>query len=363
MARLTESNHGGNVYAAARSLRRPIERLIDFSASINPLGPSPRALHALVRARRLLRHYPDPDCVALREALAARWRCRSEQIVIGNGSTELIHLLPVALEIGRLMVVGPTFSEYARAMERSGGSARVVAADRADGYKPPLEAVIRGIHARRPAVDAILLCNPNSPTGQACDVDEVVTLARVAERRGVRLIVDETFIDYCEDRSILPWIDQHKNVIVLRSFTKFFALPGLRAGYLVAQAETAQAIHSAQPPWSVNVLAQEAALAALKDAPHAERSRSFMRRERARFAAQLGALPGCRLFPSEANFLLMELPSDRQAGTVAARLRREGILVRDCSTVPGLNQRSMRLAVRTRRENDRLRRALSRELD
>lgn len=362
MGRLNDSHHGGNVFAAARALRRPIDRLIDFSASINPLGPSPRALRAVCHAQKLLQHYPDPDCTVLRDALAARWRCRSEQIVIGNGSTELIHLLPVALRIGRLMVVGPTFSEYARAMERRGGSVYMVSADRANGYRLPLASVTLAIHKRRPLVDAVLLCNPNSPTGQASDAGEVIKLVQVTERTGIRLIVDETFIDYCEKRSILPLIGQYENVIVLRSFTKFFGLPGLRAGYLVASSDVSQAVRAVQPPWSVNTLAQEAALAALKDRRHAERSRRFMIQERTRFTVLLSALPGCSVYPSQANFLLMELPRRLRAATLTTRLRQQGLLIRDCSAVPGLNPRSIRLAVRTRHENDRLVRALSYEL-
>ena len=359
MARLNDSRHGGNVYAAARLLRRPIRRLIDFSASINPLGPSPQALRAISQAQSLLQHYPDPDCAALRRALAARWRCRPSQIVVGNGSTELIHLLPSALSLRRLLVIGPTFSEYERAMVQCGGQVRTIMADCADGYAPPLEAAIRAVKRGRPAVDAVLLCNPNSPTGQASDAEGVVELVRVTEDAGVRLIVDETFVDYCEERSILSLIGQYGNIIVLRSFTKFFGLPGLRAGYLVASSDVSQAVRAVQSPWSVNTLAQEAALAALKDRRHAERSRRFMAQERTRFASRLDALPGCRVFPSQANFLLMELPPKWEAGTLAARLRRQGILIRDCSAVPGLSMHNVRLAVRTRRENDRLVKVLS----
>ncbi|ALA58260.1 threonine-phosphate decarboxylase CobD [Nitrospira moscoviensis] len=366
MADLTCSQHahGGNVYAAARELGRSVDKLIDFSASINPLGPAPGALRAVRRAR-VLEHYPDPDCWALRQALASRWRCDMDQIIVGNGSTELIHLLPTALRMRHLLVIGPTFSEYAAAMERSGGRVTAVLADRADGYAPPLVRAIEAIGANAPKrkaslpIDSVLLCNPNSPTGQACDVKEVAALARAAQRRNVRLILDETFVDYCVERSVLPVMDDVGQAIVLRSFTKFFGLPGLRIGYLVTDADTAQRIRARQIPWSVNALAQEAALAALADERHARRSRSFMVRERARFLRLLDRLPGCVPFPSQANFVLMELPRGWHARAVTAALRRQGIVIRDCSTVPGLNQRSIRMAVRARRDNDRLVRILA----
>jgi threonine-phosphate decarboxylase len=365
MARVNQTGHGGNVHAAARQLGVKIERLIDFSASINPLGLSPKAWQAIVRARRVVLHYPDPDCRALREALASHWRLNADQIVIGNGSTELIHLLPAALSIRHLLVMGPTFSEYGRAMERVGGRVSMVLAERADGYAPPLARAIDAIGANAARrndgmpIDAVVLCNPNSPTGRVCDPNEVRELALVAQRRKARLILDETFADYCAERSMLPMMNAMRQVIVLRSFTKFFGLPGLRIGYLVGGAADVQRIRSHQPPWSVNTVAQEAALAALSDGRHAARSRSFMVRERTRFHGLLENLPGCIPFPSEANFVLMELPVGYQASTVTAALRRQGMLIRDCSNVSGLNRRTIRMAVRTSRENDRLLRALA----
>jgi threonine-phosphate decarboxylase len=141
MGIMTRIGHGGDVYAAARELGRDLHRLLDFSASINPLGPSPAAVRTLRAAEVLLGHYPDPACWALRQALAAYWNRPSEEFLVGNGSTELIHLLPRALGIRHLLLIGPTFSEYAEAMTRSGGQVTMLMADRADGYRPPLETV------------------------------------------------------------------------------------------------------------------------------------------------------------------------------------------------------------------------------
>lgn len=365
MALLKDGGHGGNVYVAARELGKGIGRLIDFSASINPLGPSPRALRAIVRARALIQHYPDPECWTLRQALAKHWRLNADQFVVGNGSTELIHLLPLALSLRHLLVVGPTFSEYAKAMARAGGRVSMVMADRAMGYAQPIERALELVKASgrrgngRQSFDAIMLCNPNSPTGQACDAVEVMELARLSARLGIQLIVDETFAEYCEEHSILPVAMPDSRAVVLRSFTKFYGLPGLRVGYMVAAAQIAQRIRAHQPPWSVNAVAQEAARAALNDRHHAERSRSFMSRERTRFQRALEQLPDCAPFPSHANFFLMELPVGWRASVVTERLRRHGLLIRDCSAVPGLNERTVRMAVRTRADNDRLVRVLA----
>lgn len=358
---MTRAGHGGDVYGAARDLKRAPDRLLDFSASINPLGPAPAVSRVLKGATTLLRHYPDPLCWDLRQALAAYW-CRSpDAFLVGNGSTELIHLLPAALQIQHLLVVGPTFSEYATAMARSGGQISLVVAARHDLYQPQPELVLETMRRATTvgrSLDAVLLCNPNSPTGVAWEAGTVRRLAREAARLGLWCVVDETFADYCESVSILGTVLPPKT-IVLRSFTKFYGLPGLRVGYVVAPPAVTKRLSAHQPPWSVNMLAQRAAVAALQDDRHRRRSLQFMDRERIRLQRGLERLSGVQVFPTKANFILMELPVGYKAARVVSALRRQGLLLRDCSQVPGLNDRSLRVAVRTRDENDRLLKALA----
>lgn len=357
------NDHGGDVYAASRELGRSVEHLIDFSASINPLGPAPSVWRAITNASRVLQHYPDPTCWVLREKLASHWRCRPDRIVVGNGSSELIYAIPRVLGLRHLLVIGPTFSEYATAMFLIGGQVTMVFADRGQDYRPPLDkamALLRQKRSSHGGIDAVVLCNPNSPTGQACHPDDVLKLARVAGRRRIWMIVDETFADYCPDYSICFRMSSLSHVVVLRSLTKFHGLPGLRVGYAVGSSRMTQQIRRQLSPWSVNAMGQVAALAALSDARHSKRSLSFMGRERKRLTAALARLPGCTVFPSQANFLFLELPAGWQAGSITARLRRQGLLIRDCSKMPGCNDRSIRVAVRTRRENIRLVEALLR---
>ena len=365
MARVKKSVHGGNVYAASRELGRNVTELIDFSASINALGPSPNVWRAIKGARHLLPHYPDPECWDLRQALASRWHVKPGQILVGNGSMELIYALPRALKIDHLLLVQPTFSEYAAAMTRAGGRVTAVCADREEQYALPIDRLFRLLE-RPPkgarTIDAILLCNPNSPTGQACGADDVMRLARAVQRRGIWLMVDETFADYCSERSILPLASSFSRVVVLRSLTKFYGLPGLRVGYAVAAPTVVQLLRRELPPWSVNAMGQVAALAALHDTAHAKKSLQFVLKERARMAKALAGLPGCTLFPAHANFLFMELPRGWHGGKLTEQLRREGLLIRDCSSVPGANRRSIRIAVRSREDNDRLLKSLSRVL-
>ncbi len=365
MARLKNPIHGGNIYAASRELGRDFAKLIDFSASINPLGPSPHVWRAITNARHLMTHYPDPDCWELRRTLAALWHRSPEHIAVGNGSTELIEALPRALKIRHLLIAQPTFSEYAASMARNGGRVSAVYAKRAEQYAQPIEELCRVIEKQRhgpDAFDGVLLCNPNSPSGHAGSVDDVQRLARAAKRRGIWLVIDEAFADYCPERSAVSQAASWPHVMILRSLTKFYALPGLRVGYAVAQPSVIELLRSHMPPWSVNAMGQVAALAAVNDSAHARKSTRFMAKERDRLGKLLAALPGCAVMPTYANYFLMELPRGRHARETIERLRDKGLLVRDCTSVPGCNTRSIRIAVRSRQENDRLIRSLSRLL-
>ncbi len=365
MAGVRSSAHGGNVYAASRDLGRVVRRLIDFSASINPLGPSPHVRRAISTACRFITHYPDPDCLELRQTLARCWQRHPEEIAVGNGSAELIDVLPRALKIRHLVILRPTFSEYERSMARAGGQVTSVSAKRREQYAQPIEDLCRLLKTRggnSDSIDGVLLCNPNSPTGQACTVDDLLRLAEIARWRGIWVILDEAFADFCPDRSFLPLAASWSRVVVLRSLTKFYALPGLRVGYAVAKPTVVEALRRLMPPWSVNVMGQMAAVAAVSDLAYARKSVRFMARERERFGSMLAALPSCLVTPTYANYFFVELPRGSHAREVSDRLRSEGLLIRDCSTVPGANSRSIRLAVRSQDENDRLIEALSRFL-
>lgn len=346
--------HGGNIYAAARELGLPLSRIIDFSASINPLGPSKRVFRAVTSALPRACHYPDSTCHDLITALASRWKLDPAHFVVGNGSSELIHLLPRALAIRHALILGPTFSEYARALSVQGSRVTYLYATRKDSYQIPARQALTAIRTNKGRFDTLFLCNPNSPTGQVALPEEVLDLADMAARRRVWVVVDETFVDYCEAHSVLFAVARNPRLLVLRSFTKFYALPGLRIGYLAGFPEAAARIRRLQAPWSVNTLAQSAAQSALKDQRHAKRSLTFMQRERAHLTKALGAIPGLQVFPSAANFLLVELPAPLDATSVTQALRRQGLLIRDCASIPGLNGRTIRVAVRTTAENQRL---------
>ena len=203
-------------------------------------------------------------------------------------------------------------------------------------------------------IDAVFLCNPNSPTGRALPSSIVLRLLKAVRKAKARLIVDEAFVDYCASHSVIREIGHSHDLLVLRSFTKFFAIPGIRIGYLVGHKVLVNQIREAIPPWSVSNLAQAAAMAALGDREYRRRSVTFMRQERIRFGRLLRQLPGVRLFPSQANFFLLELPSGCSAEPVVDFCREQKILVRNCHDFAGIKAKTLRLAIRLPKDNDRL---------
>lgn len=352
----TNFEHGGNVFAIARSLGVQPEDILDFSASINPLGPAPGVREALLRAFNSIGHYPDSDCTELREALARVHGVEPANICVANGSTELIYLLPRMAPGKRALVIAPSFSEYAKALTRDGWSVDRFVLASADGFTLPLERLEKSI---RKGYDLLILGNPGNPTGRLYRLPEVEALLSLCRAAGCFLAIDEAFMDFCEEESAKHHAAVRDGSIVLRSLTKFHALPGLRLGYAIASAMTIARLAAFREPWSVNTPAQAAGLASLADTGYTAATRKFVADERMHLSARIAAIPGLRPFPSAANFLLVQAVRGPSAGELAERLHEGLILIRVCSDFPGLDDRFFRVAVRSRNENERLVAALA----
>jgi threonine-phosphate decarboxylase len=343
------------VYAFARARGITPEAVLDFSASINPLGWPPVAKTAYRRALTRAVHYPEPYAESLVEELARYHGIDPATILAGNGSTQLIYLLARTLAARRVLVVAPLFSEHETAFRLSGARVERLL------LRPPHFALpfARLGRTLTNGYQALVLTNPNSPTGSLIPLAQAEEVARLCQRARTVLIVDETFIDWSEKDSLKQHACRSPHLIVLRSLTKFFALPGLRAGYLIAHPRVVKRLRSRLEPWSVNTVAQEVARACLRDQQFIERSRSFVTRERAWLLRQLAACPVIQPFPSAANFLLVRLAAGAlDAPQLAPRLAESNLLIRVCEHFPGLGRRFFRVAVRTRQENRRLLTAL-----
>jgi threonine-phosphate decarboxylase len=348
--------HGGNIYEMAQRYKLRTESIIDFSSNINPLGPSPRVLRALRSHLRWISRYPEVHAHGLVRDLARFHDLPEEAIVVGNGSTALIYRLPAALLPKNVLVLHPTFSEYERAFGLGGCRIDLVMRDAADAFRPPWRRLFEGL---RRGYSVVMLCNPNNPTGDVMPPAELTEFVEEAARLGTVVVVDEAFMDFHEDASLKHEVLRRGNLIVLRSMTKCFALAGLRLGFLAASPPLAKRVREADEPWAVSALAQIAGRESLKDRNYLRRTLALIAAERQYLLDGLSGISGLTVYPSVANFLLLKIT---RPGWDAPRLQqgliRHGILIRDCSSFPGLGGGYMRLAVRGRNDNSRLLRAL-----
>jgi L-threonine-O-3-phosphate decarboxylase len=340
--------HGGLDPRELEQLGLRAEDVADFSVSTNPLGPSPAALAAARRAD--LARYPDRSCGALRRALAAQFAVDEDELLIGNGSAELIWLLAIAyLRPGdRAFVLEPTFGEYAAAARLLGAELTEWRAAARDDFRIDVGAAAAAIQQARPRL--AFVCNPNNPTGRwltRADLEQLLE-----GLGGGLLVVDEAYLELAGQDSPALSLMGSDRLVLLRSMTKDYGLAGLRLGYAIASRAIVQVLAAAQPPWSVNAAAQAAGLAALADPEHVAAGRRAAAEARAHLAPRLAAL-GYRSLPSTANFWLVEVGD---AAGLRARLLRHRIVVRDCTSfgLPG----HIRLAARPRPECDRLLAAL-----
>ena len=342
--------HGGNIYYYSEKYGIPPERILDFSASINPLGAPKAALKAIKDALPMLANYPDPSVGELKEAVSAETGVGFESILAGNGSTELIYLFPRYFRPKTALVLAPTFSDYSRALALSGCAVRHFGLREADGFVPDMARLEKAAAG----ADLVVLCNPNNPTGTLLERDALSRLAGTLVGAGKQVVIDEAFIEYAPGESLIREAAKRRGLIVLRNFTKFYGMPGLRLGYLCAHPSLVKKLDEAKEPWSVNTLAVKAAVAALSDKGFTRKSLRVFREEQAFMLGALGNIGGVKVFPSSANFFLVRLPENAEAGPLSERMAEKGILIRDCSNFRGLDGRFVRLAIRTRAENERL---------
>jgi threonine-phosphate decarboxylase len=346
-----DRHHGAHGGLVSRSLDVSVGDLLDFSQNINPLGAPRDALRAAHRAiDEESGRYPDLEYTELREALSDYLGVTAERIVPTNGGAEALFLAARAAGKGSgALVLEPTFSEYAAAARASGMTPiRRVARRREEGFgwDPDSLGDLEGI-------SVVFLCNPNNPTGDALDQGEILEAAARVKEAGAVLIVDEAFADFVPGVSVAAMV--YENLWVARSFTKFFAIPGLRLGCLVC--DDAERVQALQPSWPVNAVAAAAGISAARDPVFAKATVVEVASLRQRLFVALDALVELQPFPGAANFLLVHGPDG-----LAERLARRGVLVRGCGPFEGLGPEYFRVAVRDEASNGRLVAAIRGEL-
>jgi threonine-phosphate decarboxylase len=349
--------HGGNVWELSEKHKIPVDQIIDFSISTNPLGAPEKAVESIRQHLNLIHHYPDPDHEWLLEALAKSAGVAPNNVVVGNGSTELIYLFnEVFLEDGYEAVIPvPTFNEYKAAIERFGGNTVFIKCDSAHNFKLNLEELENSITNK---TRIIFLCNPNSPTGWLYEKADILQIIKFAADENVLVFVDEDYIDFVDDSkrySMADYVNEYNNLFVLRSLTKFFGLAGVRIGFGVGSPDLVNVLKRVIMPWSVNSLAMFAAAEAVKDIEFIKKSRLLLSKSKKQMLEMFKTVPWLKVYPSETNFLLIEIiRKDLTSTQLAEGLAKNGLLIRDCKDFDGLNNRFFRVTVRRPEENRKL---------
>ena len=370
-----EFEHGGN-WADYEEICG--EEILDFSANVSPFGLTENVREAASASLKNAYRYPDPECRDLRNAIADKYGLRSEHLLCGNGAADLIYRIAYAVRPRKAIVPAPDFSEYEGALQQvgceieywewmrgdctvekwlyNGRQVLTTGCDKIQTCVVPASDLSDDILSEN--LDMIMLSNPNNPSGCLYSPDFLRELTAKCEQNQILLVVDECFMDFVDSAhtySLLEFVAECRNLVVLRAFTKFYGMAGLRLGWCAtSNAELIAGMKKAGPPWSVSIPAQAAGMAALSEDSYADRLRKHISAERQRLQFNLRRL-GFQVIPGAANYILFY--TDRT--DLAQLLLERGIAIRDCSNYVGLGPGWYRVAVRLREENERLLREIA----
>lgn len=338
--------HGGNIYEEEikEVCGKDKTELLDFSANINPLGMPESVQEAVMRGLKDAVHYPDPQCRRLKQALSKEYGLPEECFLCGNGGADLIYRLAYALHPEKALLTAPTFAEYEEALKQVGTTCVF------HELQGSLEVRQDVLEQMDVSVDVMFLCNPNNPTGLLIDPDLLLRILEKAGKLGILLILDECFLDFTgqEERSLLSYIKKTEHLFILKSFTKMYAMPGLRLGYGISgNRELLSRMETAGQCWSVSVPASEAGIAALGEKEYKQRAVWLVKKERAYLKVELEAV-GMQVWNGQADYLFFRAPGIKD---LYERLLPYGILIRRCGNYRGLNEEYYRAAVKSHGDN------------
>ncbi|MCQ5320705.1 aminotransferase class I/II-fold pyridoxal phosphate-dependent enzyme [Veillonella parvula] len=362
--------HGGNIFQFANEQRIEPYEVVDFSANINPLGPSQRGLDALNAQLRYISHYPDATNDDVLNAIADTYGMDKHQIIVGNGAAELLYAICRLPGYTGAFVPAPGFSEYKEALEASKIPVRDIfyRPREDDNGKPYFEVpylALETFAAELKGQDGriiVFLGNPNNPDGTLLDKDHIRTVASMLKDANSLLVIDESFIDFVgndplqdNEHSIRSLVNEFDNIIVVHSFTKFYAVPGLRIGAAFTNETLITQLQQYIPSWSVNTLAQAYTKAALNDVDYIKRTKQELNEERAFMYNALDAIEGITVYPPSANFMLFQVNQEGiSANYINEELKKYNMIVRNCDSYVGLTNHWVRIAIKDHDTNIKL---------
>lgn len=351
------NGHGGNINQLCNKYGLNPDEIIDFSASINPLGCPEDVQKNIWERFDDIKNYPDSECTKLRKAIADKVPCNDSNIIVGNGSNELFYLIPRAMKPKQGVLLQPTFSEFKDAL--SNANVEVVEIVNDDGNFPIINTNLSSLTNIEDGM--VFLCNPNNPTGQLTLKKDILELVNGNSNR--LIVVDEAFMDFVDDDekySVIKDAPLMDNLIVVRSLTKFYGFPGLRLGYLVANESNINKLMQFKEPWTVNTFAQIAGQVAINDVEFAVNTRQYVSSEKTFLYNGLTKIKSIQPFQPSVNFVLVRIHNTEITSSgIQDILIKDNIIIRDCSNFIGLSDKYFRVAVRTREENQKLLSALN----
>ena len=353
--------HGGQLRRIAAHYGIPEEQLTDFSANINPIGPPPSALSAMRRALEkpaTLSAYPDLELIELKQTIAGYTGVQAGNVAVANGFVPLLESVLRSRKIERCLMPVPSFNEYRRTLENANVVVTPYRLSPDQGFEYDADRIVKTLLDC--SCNAILLANPQNPSGALCGAPKMKRLIEVAAQHNVTILLDEAFIDYCPSESLTQQTMELANLVVFRSVTKFFAMAGLRVAYAIANSDHISATNLFIAPWPITSIASDGVCAALDDKTYAEESRLANGRRRVWLERELTRLK-IVVSSSQANFLLLQFPAEVDINLLWERMIvEEQIVLRSCANFEGLAGGYLRIAVRTESENERLIRGLER---
>ena len=332
------------------------EEIVSFSANVNPLGVSPLLRSALSEKIDAITTYPDREYTSLRKCIAAYCGTEYENVIVGNGSTELISLFIQIEHPKKALVIGPTYSEYEREIALGGGTTLYYPLKESDNFKLNVEDFLTHLNE---SIDLLVICNPNNPTSSSTRRGEMRHILDACKQHDIYVMVDETYVEFADDMeeiSAVPLTNYYNNIVILRGTSKFFAAPGLRLGYAVTgNRDLIEAINTRKNPWTINSLAVVAGETMFRDREYIEQTKMLISSERARIFDLLKKNPDFKVYEPSGNFMLVRILKENVTSQdLFDRAIREKMMIRDCSTFPFLDNKYVRFCIMKREDNDRL---------
>lgn len=339
--------HGDIIKERASEYGFSKEQFIDFSTNVNALGPPKSVLESLKKNLCKISDYPPHEPEEVRRHLAEYANVPEEKIVLGNGSNQLIHLLArIFLERGdEALIVEPTFTEYSKAAKMQGSDISTVQLKESDGFSLDIEEFQEKMTQK---TKLVFICSPNNPTGKTIPLQTLKETSEICKEFESYALIDEVFHEYCEDSQEHNTEEiELENLLFLRSFTKFYAVPGLRIGYLIAPEYLAKVIRNVKTRWSVNVLAQTAIKEIVKDSEFVSKTKKMTRKWKKFLARNLKKFTGLNTYPTDANFFLINIKKSGLNSTqMVEELLQKGIAVRECRDFKYLDENYIRINIR-----------------